>query len=183
MLFYYPITLSKFAFFAPAWIIAMLALSKILETRVTIMLSLLVPMLVGIILILTVPALYTGYAYQYFNLVHIRMIATPSSAIDIYNDFFSYYPLTYFCQISFLTSLTDCPYRDQIAVVMQNAYGFGNLNASLSATEGVASVGLVLAPLGALACGFVIALGNRNVDRPAAPVCSDLRRAAPAGSA
>jgi hypothetical protein len=161
MLFYYPITLSKFAFFAPAWIIAMLALSKLLETRVTIILSLLVPMLVGIILILTVPTLYTGYAYQYFNLVNIRMIATPSSAIDIYNDFFSYHPFTYFCQISFLTSLTDCPYRDQLAVVMQNAYGFGNLNASLFATEGVASVGLVLAPLGTLACGFVIALGNR----------------------
>jgi hypothetical protein len=161
MLFYYPITLSKFAFFAPAWIVAMLVVSKILETRVTLILSLLVPMLAGIVLILKVPTLHTGYAYQYFNLVNIRMIATPSSALDIYNDFFSYHPLTHFCQISFLASLTDCPYRDQIAVVMQNAYGFGNLNASLFATEGVASVGLVLAPLVALACGFVIALGNR----------------------
>ena len=158
MLLYYPITLTKFAFFAPAWIIALLALSKILETRATIILSLLVPMLVGIILILTIPH---SYAWGYFNMVNIRMIATPSSAIDIYNDFFSHHPLTYFCQISFLTSLTKCPYQDQLAVVMQNAYGFGNLNASLFATEGVASVGLVFAPLSALACGFVIALGNR----------------------
>jgi hypothetical protein len=161
MLFYYPITLSKFAFFAPVWIIALLALSKVFETRATIILSLLVPMLVGILLILTVPTIHTGYAYAYFNLVNIRMMATPSSAMDIYNDFFSHHPLTYFCQISFLTSLTDCPYQDQLSVVMQNAYGFGNLNASLFATEGVASVGLVLAPLSALACGFVIALGNR----------------------
>jgi hypothetical protein len=162
MLFYYPITLSKFAFFAPAWIIALLAASKVFETRATVILSLLVPMLAGILLILTVtPTKYTGYAYDYFNLVNIRMMATPSSAMDIYNDFFSHHPLTHFCQISFLTSLTDCPYQDQLSVVMQNAYGFGNLNASLFATEGVASVGLVFAPLSALACGFVIALGNR----------------------
>jgi hypothetical protein len=162
MLFYYPITLSKFAFFAPAWIIALLLLSRIFETRATIMLSLLVPMLVGILLILgATPATSAGYAYDYFNLVNIRMMATPSSAMDIYNDFFSHHPLTYFCQISILTPLTDCPYQDQLSVVMQNAYGFGNLNASLFATEGVASVGLVLAPLSALACGFVIAFGNR----------------------
>jgi hypothetical protein len=158
MLFYYPITLSKVAFFAPAWILAMLTLSKVFETRATIILSLLVPMLVGILLILT---LTHDYAYSYFNLVNIRMMATPSSAMDIYNDFFAQHPLTYFCQISFLTSLTHCPYQDQLSVVMQNAYGFGNLNASLFATEGVASVGLVFAPLSALACGFVIALGNR----------------------
>ncbi|MBV9565451.1 MAG: hypothetical protein JOY90_34115, partial [Bradyrhizobium sp.] len=37
----------------------------------------------------------------------------------------------------------------------------GNLNASLFATEGIASAGLVLAPLAALACGLVIAVGNR----------------------
>ena len=37
----------------------------------------------------------------------------------------------------------------------------GNFNASLFATEGIASVGLALAPFTALACGLVIALGNR----------------------
>ena len=45
--------------------------------------------------------------------------------------------------------------------MMADEYHLGNLNASLFATEGIASVGLVLAPLSALACGFVIALGNR----------------------
>jgi hypothetical protein len=44
---------------------------------------------------------------------------------------------------------------------MTNNYQLGNLNASLFATEGIASVGTVLAPLAALASGFVIALGNR----------------------
>ena len=45
--------------------------------------------------------------------------------------------------------------------LMANNYELGNLNASLFATEGVASVGSTFAPLAALACGFVIALGNR----------------------
>jgi hypothetical protein len=44
---------------------------------------------------------------------------------------------------------------------MQNTYGLGNLNASLFATEGIASVSLYLAPLTALASGLVLALGNR----------------------
>jgi hypothetical protein len=43
---------------------------------------------------------------------------------------------------------------------MRQTYDVGNLNASLFATEGVASVGIWLAPLSALACGLVIALGN-----------------------
>jgi hypothetical protein len=44
---------------------------------------------------------------------------------------------------------------------MADAYQLGNLNASLFATEGIASVGLILAPVAMFACGLVIALGNR----------------------
>lgn len=43
---------------------------------------------------------------------------------------------------------------------MQDAYNVGNFNASLFATEGIASVGVVLAPLAAFICGLVVALGN-----------------------
>jgi hypothetical protein len=43
---------------------------------------------------------------------------------------------------------------------MERAYKLGNFNASLFATEGIASVGLLFAPVAALACGLVIALGN-----------------------
>jgi hypothetical protein len=44
---------------------------------------------------------------------------------------------------------------------MQKAYDLGNLNASLFATEGLASVGLLFAPIATFGCGLVIALGNR----------------------
>jgi hypothetical protein len=161
LVLFYPITLSKYAFFAPAWIITLLVLSKIFESRATTILSLFLPVAIGVILILITSHPIHDYARAYFNIVNIRMIATPSSAMDIYNDFFSFHPLTSFCQISFLKPLTHCPYQEPLSVVMENTYGFGNLNASLFTTEGIASVGLIFAPLAALACGLVIGLGNR----------------------
>ena len=56
----------------------------------------------------------------------------------------------------------SCPYQEQLSLVMEKTYQLGNINASLFATEGIASVGLYLAPLVALACGLVIAIGNRE---------------------
>jgi hypothetical protein len=81
--------------------------------------------------------------------------------MDIYNDFFSRHDLTYFCQISVLKRIIYCPYQDQLATVMQNAYKFGDFNASLFATEGIASVGAWLAPVNVCLARLVIALGNR----------------------
>lgn len=43
---------------------------------------------------------------------------------------------------------------------MAEAYGLGNFNASLIATEGRASAGIYLAPASAFLCGLVISLGN-----------------------
>jgi hypothetical protein len=159
MLLFYPITLSKLALFAPTWIVMLLVLSRIFETRIATVLSLLLPLFVGVVLIAILPA--ANHPIAYFDKVNIRMMATPSSAMDIYNDFFSSHPHTHFCQISFLKPLMQCPYQEQLSVAMEKAYGFGNLNASLFATEGIASVGLVLAPLAALVCGLVFALGNQ----------------------
>jgi len=156
---FYPITLSKFALFSAAWMIVVLLLSRIFEPKATTILSVFLPMLLGVILIAGFLNRYTLY---YFDLVNIRMMAIPSSAMDIYNDFFSSHPLTRFCQISLLKPLMSCPYQEQLSLVMEKTYQLGNINASLFATEGVASAGLHLAPLVALACGFVIALGNRG---------------------
>lgn len=157
MLLFYPIVLSKFALFSTAWMLALLVLSKIFESRTAIVLSLLLPMLAGVVL---VSAFLNPHSLYYFGLVNIRMIATPSSAMDVYNDFFANHPLTYFCQISFLNPLINCPYQEPLSIVMEKAYSIGNLNASLFATEGIASVGLRFAPLTALVCGLVTALGN-----------------------
>ena len=138
--------------------IVLLVLSRIFESRTAVILAILLPMLAGVVLMGVIP---NRYALDYFNLVNIRMLATPSSAMDIYNDFFATHPHTWFCQISFLAPLMNCPYQEQLSIVMDKAYKIGKLNASLFATEGIASVGLHLAPLVALACGLVMAIGNR----------------------
>lgn len=158
LLLFYPITLSKFSLFSTAWVVILLVLSRIFETRVAAILSVLVPMLLGAILMATY---LNDHTRHFFGLVNIRTMAIPSSAMDVYNDFFASHPRTWFCQISLLKPLMSCPYQEQLSLVMENTYDLGNINASLFATEGVASVGLYLAPLTALACGLVIALGNR----------------------
>jgi hypothetical protein len=155
---FYPITLSKLAFFAPLWVLAVWIGSRWFAARTVVILSLLVPMSIGVALMLSSD---NSVTFAYFNLANIRMIAAQASAIDIYNDFFASHPHTYFCQIGAIKALAGCPYQDPLAIVMQNAYGFGNLNASLFATEGVASVGHYLAPLTALVCGLIVAIGNR----------------------
>jgi hypothetical protein len=157
LLLFYPITLNKTALFAPLWLVSLLALSRIFEARVTVILSLLAPVLAGLALI----TLFGKNAALYFSTINFRMIAIPSVAIDVYNDFFSRHDLTYFCQISPLKRVMHCPYQDQLSVVMQRDYKLGYFNASLFATEGIASLGTLFAPVAVFMCGLVIALGNR----------------------
>ena len=97
----------------------------------------------------------------YVGIINSRMIAMPSVALEVYNNFFSTHDLTHFCQINILKPFVTCPYSEQLSIVMNNAYSYGAFNASLFATEGIASVGLTLAPFSALVCGLVIALSNR----------------------
>ena len=156
LLLLYPVTLSKVSLFSSIWLVAMVFLLKVFDTRTTVVLSLFLPALVGVLI-----QSLGERGFFFFSVVNYRMIATPSSALDVYNDFFATHDLTYFCQISFLKSLVDCPYSDPLAIVFKKAYGIGNLNASLFATEGIASVGLFFAPVAAFVCGLIVALGNR----------------------
>jgi hypothetical protein len=157
LLLFYPITLSKLAFFTPAWLLAITLLSRFFQSRITVVLSLVLPMLLGVILV----ALFKNGALPYFDLVNFRMVAVPSNAMDVYNDFFSAHDLTYFCQIKILKPMMHCAYPDQLSIVMAKAYELGNFNASLFSTEGIASVGPLFAPVSVFVCGLVVALANR----------------------
>lgn len=158
LLFFYPITLNKVALFTPVWLLIMTILSRLFDCRVTAVISLLLPLAAG-----TVAYAMLGRSVRFFfELINLRMIATPSNAMDVYNDFFFHHPYTYFCQINFLKAIVSCPYHDQLGIVMNHAYpGFGNFNASLFSTEGIASVGPLFAPLSVLLCGLVIGFANR----------------------
>jgi hypothetical protein len=157
LVFFYAIAFSKLALFTPCWLVAMLVLSRLADARFVVILSLLAPILTGVLLF----SLFPEHAESYFAIVNFRMVAIPSVAMDVYNDYFARHDLTYFCQISALTRFTECPYQDQLSVVMHKAYRLGYFNASLFATEGIASVGTLYAPVAAFVCGLVIALGNR----------------------
>ncbi len=152
---FYPITLSKLTLLTPAWLVAITVLARLFRARTAVFLSLLLPLLAGVLM--------TAFKAlpMYLYVVNFRTMAVPSVAMDVYNHYFSSHDLTYFCQIRLLKPFMACPYQDQLSVVMEKAYGLGNFNASLFATEGIASVGTLLAPLSALVCGLVIALGNR----------------------
>lgn len=164
LLMFYPVTLTKLALFTPALLVGMVVLLRILEARVAVIISLLAPMAVGLILFLLFEAEVLPYnaTISYFGLVNFRMIAIPSLAMEYYNEFFSRHDVTYFCQIRLLKPFIPCPYQEQLAVVIYNAFGIGGyFNASLFATEGVASVGPMFAPVVVFACALVLALGNR----------------------
>jgi hypothetical protein len=163
LLLFYPITLTKLLLFAPVWLLFLALLPRFFQARTSVVLSLFLPVTAGVILALLFKSGSLSYELirNYFGAINFRMIAIPSSALDFYNDFFSTHDITLFCQISFFKPLGECPYSDPLSIVMERAYHLGNFNASLFATEGLASVGLILAPLSGFACGLVIALGNR----------------------
>lgn len=156
LLLFYPITLSKLPLFAPIWLLAVLLISGIFQARTAVVLSLFLPLLAGVILHIAFP----WPTKLYFSTVNFRMFAIPSNAMDIYYDYFSRHDLTYFCQISAVKRIMSCPYQEPLWVIMEKTYKLGNLNASLFATEGIASVGLLWAPLSAFVCGLVIAFGS-----------------------
>ncbi len=164
MLFYYPIAVSKMAFFAPVWLMVLWALSRLFGASVAVVFSLLLPTLAGVIFLFLFGRVrgLDQIAYGYFFNVNFRMSGVPSLAIDLYNEFFSKHEFTYFCQIGVLKATIGCPYHEQLGIVMLRYFpGGGTYNASLFATEGIASVGTIFAPVSAFVCGLVIALGNR----------------------
>jgi hypothetical protein len=163
LLLIYPITLTKMALFAPFWLPMLALSSRFFEARITTVLSLFLPVSAGVILttLFMSGALPFARIISYFGTVNFRMVAFPSIALDLYGDYFSSHSLTHFCQLFLLKPFVDCPYHEQLSVVLSKYYQLGNLNASLFATEGIASVGPILAPLAVLACGLLIALVNR----------------------
>jgi len=124
--------------------------------RFAVVLSLLLPAAMGLAAKVIDP---TAFSFS-FRVINFRMLAIPASAIDHYNHFFSTHSLTNFCQMSIVAKLFDCPLSDHLGVTMAREYATGNYNASLLATEGIASVGVYLAPISAFLCGLVIAIGN-----------------------
>lgn len=158
----YPVTLTKAALFGPAWLCFLWFISTHLEARVAVIVSLLGPIALGMVLATLSEhgPLSQSVYLNYFGTINFRMVAYPSIALDVYNDFFSRHEPTHFCQISVIKLLGVCPDSEQLGLVIAKNYPVGNLNASLLATEGIASVGSALAPASALLAGLILSIGN-----------------------
>jgi hypothetical protein len=156
LLLFYPITLTKMAFFSPIWLLWLAILLRFFDARVAVVLSLFLPLISGVVLY----AIFPEQARAYFELVNFRMITTPASALNVYNDFFARHDQTGFCQITLLQKLLACPKGPALPAILEKIYGLGYFNASLFATEGIASVGLRYAPAIAFVCGLIMAVGN-----------------------
>ncbi|WP_051379815.1 hypothetical protein [Bradyrhizobium murdochi] len=153
---YYPITLHKTALMTPIWLVFISILLKLVRWRVAVVLSLLIPLAIGLAALAVAPLYYTPI----FRVINFRMLAIPASALDHYFHYFSTHPLTNFCQISIIGKLLNCSLPDQLGVLLAQEYKTGNYNASLLATEGIASVGPYVAPVSAFFCGLVFAAAN-----------------------
>jgi len=161
---YYPVTFTKTAILTAPFVIFVAAMSQRFEARIVVILSLMIPLAIGLAAAGGSGAQDIGAVRNLvFGLMNFRLLAVPSISLEHYFEFFQHHPHTYFCQITLLKPLMSCPYSDQLGIVMAGEYHIGNINASLFATEGVASVGLLWMPLSALACGLIIGFGNRVV--------------------
>lgn len=158
---YYPVTLTKVALFTAPFLLFITLISSLFEEGNSAILSLLIPMAIGVSMVFGHDLVdVSAQNLTVFGVLNFRMLAIPSISLDHYFEFFSSHPTTGFCQISFLKAFLTCPYSNQLGVVMADHYHLGNMNASLFATEGVASVGLSYAPLAAFACGFAFLFAN-----------------------
>ena len=150
---FYPITLSKTSFFTPAWLVFIAVLSRLFEPRLISVLFLLLPMSLGLISTVLPVSPYI------FRLLDHRMYFVPANALAIYNDFFSQHVPTYFCQVNVIKIVFGCPYGE-LGPLFKEIYSQGNYNASLFATEGIASVGAKFAPLAVLFCSLVVVFAS-----------------------
>ncbi|WP_156908899.1 hypothetical protein [Bradyrhizobium murdochi] len=156
LLSFFPVLLNKTVLMAPAWLVFLLVLYTVFNPKMATVLSILIPLTLGAGAYFLLPDI-GRYAIGYIN---FRMIAIPSLALDHYFAFFSTHPYTNFCQINFVRLFTDCPYTEQLGIILKREYDLGNFNGSLFTTEGIASVGPVLAPISTFVCGIIIGLGN-----------------------
>ncbi|XSC43774.1 hypothetical protein ACF1BQ_039140 [Bradyrhizobium sp. RDT10] len=89
LLLLYPVTLTKITLLAPFWLLFLMTLSRFFEIRIAAVLSLLLPLTVGV---MSVPLIMAGVLSHdpvnpIFGIVNFRMFAVPSMVLDIYFDF------------------------------------------------------------------------------------------------
>ncbi|WP_375774975.1 hypothetical protein ACE103_22790 [Bradyrhizobium sp. ma5] len=153
---FYPVVNNKTVLLLPIWLPFLFWLFGRFNPRLATVLAFLIPMIIGLTAFAMLGA---DRDYVVFSAINLRFLAIPSLALDQYADFFAHRDLTRFCQISIVRQVIACPYGE-LGPALGAIYRDGNFNASFLATEGIASVGLALAPVSALVCGLILSVGS-----------------------
>ncbi|MBR0872449.1 hypothetical protein JQ633_18965 [Bradyrhizobium tropiciagri] len=153
---FYPVVNNKTILLLPIWLPFLFWLFGQFNPRLATVLAFLIPMMIGLAAFFVLAADKDDVL---FSAINLRFIAVPSLALDHYADFFARRELTHFCQVSILRHLNGCGYGE-LGPTLAAVYRDGNFNASFLATEGIASVGLLLAPISAFVCGVILSAGS-----------------------
>jgi hypothetical protein len=116
----YATAFTKLSLLVPFYLIFIAALTGFFEARSVVIISLLVPLTVGLI----ARAFDTEITNAVFGFVLLRLVAIPSISLEHYYVFFADHPVTHFCQITLIRRLVDCPYPE-LGVALSNWFGLG----------------------------------------------------------
>jgi len=80
LLMFYPVVLNKLVFFTPAWLVIFVLLSRFFGSRTAVVLSLLLPVLAGVLIMLpkTDAPFYFYAGQRYFFIANFRTLAVPA---------------------------------------------------------------------------------------------------------
>ncbi|GAA0003900.1 hypothetical protein BRDID11002_39010 [Bradyrhizobium diazoefficiens] len=173
---FYPVVLNKTVLLIPLWLPLLFLLYSRFEPRIATILAFVIPLLIGMGAFLLLLPMSPNLALYPLGTVNLRLVGVPILALDQYADFFTHNPTTHFCQISIVRRFFGCMYGE-LGPTIGAVYRNGNFNASFLATEGIASVGLLLAPVSAFVCGSILSLGtiaSRRLDARFIAVSSGL---------
>lgn len=164
---FYPVLLNKTVLLGSVGLLYTFVVFRSFAPKQAAVICLLVPLLLGLLLHEAGASMATG-KFSLFGVINERLFAVPSIALDRYAHFFTNNPNTYFCQVNLVRRFASCPYSRELGSIFADHYRLGNLNASLFATEGIASVGLKWMPMATFVCGMVLSVGN-SVSRHLSP--------------
>jgi hypothetical protein len=125
------------------------------------LLTLIAPFLVGIVAITIVGTTdRESFVYDAFTLANYRLFSVPAIGFNIYYNFFSNNPFTYWSHITFVGNFVSNPYGMTLGEVMEDAYHMGSYNGSFLETDSLAAAGVVTLPFISLVFGLVLLAVN-----------------------
>lgn len=147
------------ALLMPAWILYIYFAHKLFfrDSMTRFLVTVMAPFLFG-----TISAAVIGtedtqtFLYRAFTLMNLRLFSVPALAFNVYYNFFQTHPLTYWSHINIIMNFVSYPYGEPLSLVMADAYGFGNYNASFLETDGLAAAGTMALPFVSIVFGFIL---------------------------